>query len=150
MALEDIGERLEGKGWIGVAIGTVVLAPVVFPALARGLRPAAKGAIKGYLALQERARVWAAETGEQFQDLVAEAKSEYAHPEGEMMTVAPAGENIAGAEGEAARAEGEAEGAKAAAARPAEEPAAGTPEGEAAEGAEGEKHGSKARHQRAA
>jgi hypothetical protein len=77
MALKDIGERLEGKGWLGIGIGALILAPVVIPAVARGLRPLAKGAIKGYLALQEKGREVFAETSEQFQDLVAEARSEY-------------------------------------------------------------------------
>jgi hypothetical protein len=77
MALEEIAERMEGKGWIGVGIGAVLLAPVLIPALSRGLRPAAKGAMKGYLALADRTRGMLAETGEQWQDLVAEAKAEY-------------------------------------------------------------------------
>lgn len=101
MALKDIGERLEGKGWLGVGLGAVVLAPVVIPALSRTLRPAAKNAIKGYLALSDRARHWMAETGEQWQDLVAEAKSE--HETGvngsEMMTMELASESQEGAAG---------------------------------------------------
>jgi uncharacterized protein DUF5132 len=89
MAWEDITERLEGKGWLGVGIGAVILAPVLIPALGRGLRPVAKGAIKGYLTVAEKARELFAETGEQLQDLVAEAKSEHeARPNGsEMMTI---------------------------------------------------------------
>lgn len=77
MAIEDIGESLEGAGWWGVALGAVVLAPIVVPALARGLRPIAKEAVKGYLTLSEKAKEMMAESGEQWQDLVAEARSEY-------------------------------------------------------------------------
>jgi hypothetical protein len=77
MAFEEIGERLEGKGWLGVGIGALILAPMVIPAVARGLRPVAKEAIKGYLVLSDRAREMLAEGGEQIQDLVAEARSEY-------------------------------------------------------------------------
>lgn len=75
--LKDLGERFEGKGWLGVGIGAVVLAPVVVPVLAKGMRPALKGAIKGYFQLSDYLRQQLAQTGEQFQDLVAEAKSEY-------------------------------------------------------------------------
>src|SRR5262249_42908180 len=75
--LKDLGERFEGKGWLGVGIGAVVLAPVVAPALVRGMRPALKGAIKGYFMLSDRLRHQLAQTGEQFQDLVAEGKAEY-------------------------------------------------------------------------
>ncbi len=101
MALEDLGESLEGKGWWGVAIGAVVLAPMVIPAVARGLRPVAKEAVKGYLALSERAREMMAESGEQWQDLVAEAQSEYSHRHNnsEMMLLEADGEGAAGATG---------------------------------------------------
>jgi hypothetical protein len=92
--LEDLGERLEGKGWLGVGIGAVILAPIFAPALARSLRPLAKRAIKGYLALADRARERMAETNEQLQDLVAEARAEYEIQSNgaEMMTLEPAAE----------------------------------------------------------
>jgi hypothetical protein len=77
MAWQDIAERLEGWGWLGAGVGAVVLAPALVPAVAKGLRPAAKGAIKGYLTVSEKAREWLAENGEQWQDLVAEAKAEH-------------------------------------------------------------------------
>lgn len=88
MALQDVGERLEGKGWIGLLIGAAVLAPAV-PAVARKLRPAAKSAVKGYFAFADKTKEWFAETGEQWQDLVAEAKAEHEHGENgvEMMTL---------------------------------------------------------------
>ena len=69
-------EGIEGLGLGGwaLAIGAVVVAG---PAVARGLRPVAKGAIKGYLALSDRARVATEETRENLQDLMAEARAEY-------------------------------------------------------------------------
>src|SRR5438094_10331180 len=79
MAWQDIAERLEGMGWVGVGLGAVVLAPALIPAIGRGLRPAAKGAIKGYLTISEKAREMLGESGEQWQDLVAEAKTEHAN-----------------------------------------------------------------------
>ncbi len=91
MASKGLGDRLEGKGWLGWTIGAVVLAPVVVPALGKALRPVAKEAIKGLLALSEKTRELVAETGEQMQDLVAEAKAEYAQEAGGagMMNEAP-------------------------------------------------------------
>ncbi|HEY3412749.1 MAG TPA: DUF5132 domain-containing protein [Armatimonadota bacterium] len=90
MALEEVGERLEGKGWLGLLIGGVILAPAV-PAVAKHLRPAAKKAVKGYFTATEKAREWFAETGEQWQDLVAEAKAEHEQGDNgaEMMTLEP-------------------------------------------------------------
>lgn len=87
MAAKDLGEGLKGKGWFGVAIGAAVLAPMVVPALGKALRPVAKEAIKGFLALSEKARETLAEANEQMQDLVAEAKAEYEQgAEAEVMT----------------------------------------------------------------
>lgn len=77
MASRGLGDRMEGKGWLGWTIGAVVLAPVVVPAISKALRPVAKEGIKGFLALSEKAREMLAETSEQMQDLVAEAKAEY-------------------------------------------------------------------------
>jgi hypothetical protein len=76
--LEHIGERLEGRGWIGVGIGAVILAPVLLKGAGRVLRPAAKGAIKGYLALSEVTRRGLGQAGEQMYGLVAEARTEFA------------------------------------------------------------------------
>jgi hypothetical protein len=107
--LKEAAERLEGKGWLGVGLGAVVLAPVLFPALSRGFRPAAKRAIKGYLALAEKAREMLAETGEQVQDLVAEARSEYERGDDgmEMMTLATAEAGAKGGETQPAAEAGE-------------------------------------------
>ena len=92
MAWQDIAERLEGTGWLGIGIGAVILAPMLIPPLGRKVRPAIKGAIKGYMALSEKAAAALAEAGEQFQDLVAEAKAEHA-AEGAPMMEMPAGDD---------------------------------------------------------
>lgn len=90
MALGDMGERLEGKGWLGLVIGAVILAPAI-PAVAKRLRPGAKRAVKGYYTATGKAREWFAETGEQWQDLVAEAKAEHQNGDNgaDMMTLDP-------------------------------------------------------------
>ncbi len=115
MAIEDLAEKMEGKGWLGVGLGAVVLAPLVIPAVSKKFRPAAKQAIKGYLALTDKTREWLAESGERWQDLMAEAKSEYEHgtETTEMMTLTA--EDTAGPEAghaEARQAEGETPGAE--------------------------------------
>jgi Protein of unknown function (DUF5132) len=69
-------------------IGTVVtalaaglvgglVAPLLYPAIARGARPATKRVLKVGFAAVERGRVAAAELAEHTSDLVAEARSEY-------------------------------------------------------------------------
>jgi hypothetical protein len=47
---------------------------------ARYFHPLAKSVIKGYLTVQDTVTEWAAETGEQVSDLVAEARAEHAAP----------------------------------------------------------------------
>lgn len=54
---------------IGLALGAGIL-------IGRGMRPVAKGAIKGYLSLADRMREVGAEAGESLQDLYHEAKAE--------------------------------------------------------------------------
>ena len=54
-----------------------LLTPLVYPAMARGARPAAKRALKVGFAAVERGRVAAAELAEHTSDLLAEARSEY-------------------------------------------------------------------------
>ncbi|MGF1615015.1 MAG: DUF5132 domain-containing protein [Gammaproteobacteria bacterium] len=61
-----------------VAAGVLILAPIVVPVVGRGLRPLAKGAIKGYLTVQDKIKEYAAVSTEQLGDLVAEARAEYA------------------------------------------------------------------------
>jgi hypothetical protein len=60
-----------------VGIGAAVAAPVVIPAIAGVARPLAKGAIRGLLAVSDQVTELFAEVGEQWSDLVAEARSEH-------------------------------------------------------------------------
>jgi len=68
------------KGWGGgllVGIGAALVAPVILPAAGAVIRPLAKGLIWGYLTATDKLKEVAAETREQVNDLVAEARSEY-------------------------------------------------------------------------
>ena len=58
-------------GWGVAAVAAVALIG------GRQAKPLAKGAIKGYFAVTRVTRQWAAEAGEQIQDLYAEARHEY-------------------------------------------------------------------------
>jgi len=55
---------------VGLALGLGIV-------LGRGMRPVAKSAFKGFLALQNRVKEATAEAGESLQDIYAEAKAEY-------------------------------------------------------------------------
>ena len=59
----------------GVAGG--LIAPLIYPAVARNARPAAKKALRAGMAAYDRGRVAAAELGEHASDLLAEARAEY-------------------------------------------------------------------------
>ncbi len=65
------------EGWIGGIVIGLVLGKLGQPLLKRA-RPLAKAVIKGGLVVTERAKEGLAETQEQFEDLVAEARSELA------------------------------------------------------------------------
>ena len=70
MALfESIGESMSG---VTAGNGAALAAPLVLPAL----RPVAKQLIKASIVAGDKAQVWVAETTEQWQDLVAEARAE--------------------------------------------------------------------------
>jgi esterase/lipase len=60
-----------------VVLGVAMAAPIVLPAVAAVSRPLAKTLIKGYLALAETAKEYAAEAGEQISDILAECKAEH-------------------------------------------------------------------------
>lgn len=60
-----------------VGVGVALVAPVLLPAVAAVVRPVAKAAIKGGLALADTIKEFAAEAGEQVSDLVAESKAEH-------------------------------------------------------------------------
>lgn len=77
MALMDDG--LKGAvPSIMVVLGVALAAPIVLPAVASVSRPLAKTLIKGYLALADTVKEYAAEAGEQISDLMAECKAERA------------------------------------------------------------------------
>jgi hypothetical protein len=71
MPLSDL---LEGNGGWGLGVGLLAGAAIV---LGKQGRPLAKGALVGYFTLSDRLRSLAAETSEQVQDLLAEARAEY-------------------------------------------------------------------------
>src|SRR5437764_8238500 len=68
-----------GRLVTALAAGVVggLLAPLVYPALARNARPATRKAMKASIAAFERSREIAAEFGERASDLMAEARAEY-------------------------------------------------------------------------
>jgi len=59
----------------GIAGG--LIAPLIYPAVARNARPAARKALKAGIVAVERGRVVVAEFAEHASDLVAEARAEY-------------------------------------------------------------------------
>jgi hypothetical protein len=63
-------------GSILVILGVALAAPIVLPAVASVSRPLAKTLIRGYLALADSVKEFAAEAQEQVSDLVAEVKAE--------------------------------------------------------------------------
>jgi len=70
-------EGLKGStGSILVILGVALAAPIVLHAVASVSRPLAKSLIRGYLALADTVKEFAAEAQEQVSDLVAEVKAE--------------------------------------------------------------------------
>ena len=70
---EGLSEALgESLGGIAVGVGAALAAPLFMPSL----RPVAKQLVKAGIVAGRQARVWVAESSEQWQDLVAEAKAE--------------------------------------------------------------------------
>lgn len=76
MALAD--DLMKNKAGLAIAagIGVAVLAPVLLPIIAGAARPLARAAIKTGIIMYEKGREAAAEVGEVFDDLVAEARAE--------------------------------------------------------------------------
>jgi hypothetical protein len=79
MALLD--EVFEGFGssWVSTAlvgVGIALVAPMVVPGLAAGVRPLAKAVLKGGIMIYDKGAEMVAEAGEQLSDLVAEVRSE--------------------------------------------------------------------------
>jgi hypothetical protein len=57
-------------------VGVGIVAPFVFPAVRRGLKPAAKGLLKGALSFGESVHEGSAAAREYLSDLLAEVKAE--------------------------------------------------------------------------
>ena len=79
MALFDNIVEGFGSSWVPTflaGVGVALVAPVVIPALAAGMRPLAKAMIKGGMMVYDKGAEVLAETGEQLSDLVAEVRSE--------------------------------------------------------------------------
>ena len=68
-----------GSAWVPsvlVGVGVALVAPVVIPALAAGMRPLAKAVIKGGIMVYDKGTEALAEAGEQLSDLMAEVRSD--------------------------------------------------------------------------
>ena len=79
MALFDNIVEGFGSSWVPtvlVGVGVALVAPVVVPALAAGMRPLAKAVLKGGIMVYDKGAEVLAEAGEQLSDLVAEVRSE--------------------------------------------------------------------------
>jgi hypothetical protein len=79
MALFDNVVEGFGSSWVPtvlVGVGVALVAPVVVPALAAGMRPLAKAVLKGGIMVYDKGAEVLAEAGEQLSDLVAEVRSE--------------------------------------------------------------------------
>jgi hypothetical protein len=79
MALFDNVVDGFGSSWVPnvlLGVGVALVAPVVVPALAAGMRPLAKAVIKGGIMVYDKGAEALAEAGEQLSDLMAEARSE--------------------------------------------------------------------------
>jgi hypothetical protein len=75
MALADL--KPKSDVWTGVAIGVgLLLAPVVIPIVAAGMRPLMKMAVKNGVLLYEKGRELVAEVMEGAEDLLEEVKAE--------------------------------------------------------------------------
>ena len=76
--LDDVVEGF-GSSWVPtllVGVGVALVAPMMVPALAAGMRPLAKAVIKGGMMVYDKGAEVFAEAGEQLSDLVAEVRSE--------------------------------------------------------------------------
>jgi hypothetical protein len=75
--IETVAEDFGVPGVIA-GIGALVLAPILIPGVAKVGKPIAKAAIKGGIVFYEKSKGIFEETGEVFEDLIAEAKAELA------------------------------------------------------------------------
>ena len=73
--IEDVFKGNVATGLV-IGVGVAVLAPVLAPLVAAVAKPVAKSVIKAGIIFYEKGRETAAELGEVFEDLVAEARAE--------------------------------------------------------------------------
>ena len=59
-----------------VGVGVALVAPIVVPALAGGMRPLAKAVVRGGMMVYDKGAEVIAEASEQLSDMVAEVRSE--------------------------------------------------------------------------
>jgi hypothetical protein len=81
---EQAPERGASSGRVGRLVTALVagvagglIAPLIYPAVARNARPVARKALKAGIVAAERGRVAVAEFAEHASDLMAEARAEY-------------------------------------------------------------------------
>jgi len=97
MGILDDGLKGNVMTGLAIGIGAAVLAPAVIPALANVAKPLLKAAIKTGIIMFEKGKETAAELGEVFEDIVAEAKSEVAEAHNHIAAAATVSEGETGA-----------------------------------------------------
>ncbi|MEQ8538237.1 MAG: DUF5132 domain-containing protein [Coleofasciculus sp. D1-CHI-01] len=75
--ITDLFEDLGVPGVVA-GIGAVVAAPLLIPAAVKVGKPVAKAMVKGGIVFYEKGKGMISESGEVFEDIVAEAKAELA------------------------------------------------------------------------
>ncbi len=77
-AFEDVAKSVTKSGVPTALAGAaaVIIAPIAVQVVSAGVRPLAKGLIKGGIVIAAGGREFLAEAGERLSDLVAEAKGE--------------------------------------------------------------------------
>src|ERR1700761_5451909 len=79
MALEDMLKGGNIVTGLAIGVGSVIVAPLIVPALTGLLRPVAKTAIKGGIVVYDWGRQAAAQVGEATSDMVAEVRADAQH-----------------------------------------------------------------------
>jgi hypothetical protein len=74
-AIEEIAKSVS-KGGLPTSLATAIVGPVVIQVAWAGIRPLARGLIKGGVVVAGEGRRLLMETGERLSDLVAEARGE--------------------------------------------------------------------------
>lgn len=108
------------KSWLSsgiLAVGAVIMAPTLIPAVGSALRPLAKALVKSGITVYDSAKELIAEAGEEMNDMVAEARAEMAEASLHSSESSPGGHseesNREGSRGASGKREGHKEGHKA-------------------------------------